>query len=105
MAPEGETQRAFGRCEPAAEPSVFVCAGWSYGLRQFPVQMDLLFPFGPGDQLTSPVSATHTFTPRNLMACDGGTLSIALLALMKTVYLCKKRFLAIVIRIPKREVT
>lgn len=49
MAPEGEIERAFGRSERAAEPSVFVCAGWSYGLRQFPVQMtkllELLFPW------------------------------------------------------------
>lgn len=49
MALEGEIERAFGRSERAAEPSVFVCAGWSYGLRQFPVQMtkllELLFPW------------------------------------------------------------
>lgn len=92
MAPEGETQRAFGQSERAAEPSVFCPRRLVLRAAPIPGSDGSAVPlFGHGDQLTSTVAATHTLTPRNLMASDGRTLSIALLALMKTVFIFVRR--------------
>lgn len=106
MAPEGETECGSER---AAEPCLCLRR---LVLRAAPVPgsddqaLGSAVPLvSPGDQPMYPAAATHTDTPepyglkwKNSFDCSAGLNE-------DCVHLCKRRFLAIVIRITKGEVT